>query len=167
MLRALIRCGVENHDRDRKAITARSDLSARLQTRTASPSAVAGLAAGSSSGAWRSWTPAHQNCRDRPSHAVCAGFADAVVRLWKTRELWEKISVNGRQNDMEHSSAEAAAAPIAKIMSCAGLNPLAGPLQISIHRLDSPSPPGRRFQRPGLKSVHSKLDHLAGHDDPC
>jgi O-antigen biosynthesis protein len=50
-----------------------------------------------------------------------ASFADAVVRLWTSRELWEKVSANGCRNLRDHFSAEAAAKPIAELLEWAGL----------------------------------------------
>jgi O-antigen biosynthesis protein len=48
-------------------------------------------------------------------------FADAVVRLWTSRELWERVSWNGRQNIKTHFSREAAARSIADLLEWAGL----------------------------------------------
>ena len=48
-------------------------------------------------------------------------FADAVVRLWTSREIWERLSTNGRLNIREHFSAEAAAESIAEMLYWAGL----------------------------------------------
>jgi glycosyltransferase involved in cell wall biosynthesis len=52
-------------------------------------------------------------------------FADAVVRLWTSRELWERVSTNGRRNLREHFSVEAAAQALDDLLQWAGL-PLAG-----------------------------------------
>lgn len=54
-----------------------------------------------------------------------AGFADAVVRLWTSPELWRKVSRNGLQNLAQHFSVEAAAAPIDDLLRWAGLQTLA------------------------------------------
>jgi glycosyltransferase involved in cell wall biosynthesis len=48
-------------------------------------------------------------------------FASAVVRLWTSRELWERISTNGLRNVREHFSVEAAAKPIDELLAWAGL----------------------------------------------
>jgi O-antigen biosynthesis protein len=48
-------------------------------------------------------------------------FAEEVVRLWTSRELWERISTNGRQTLRDHFSVEAAAKPIDEMLSWAGL----------------------------------------------
>lgn len=48
-------------------------------------------------------------------------FADAVVRVWNSRELWERVSINGRHNLREHFSVEAAAKPIDEMLEWAGL----------------------------------------------
>jgi O-antigen biosynthesis protein len=59
-------------------------------------------------------------------HALIAddpeSFADAVVRLWTSPELWRKISKNGRQNLIEHFSVEASAKPIDELLEWAGLS---------------------------------------------
>jgi O-antigen biosynthesis protein len=48
-------------------------------------------------------------------------FADSVVRLWTSRELWERVSTNGRQNIRDHFSVEAAAKMIDEVLLSAGL----------------------------------------------
>jgi len=48
-------------------------------------------------------------------------FADAVIRLWTSRELWERVAENGRRNLRKHFSAEAAGKPIDELMEWAGL----------------------------------------------
>ena len=48
-------------------------------------------------------------------------FADAVVRLCESPELWQKISQNGLRNVSEHFSVEAAAKPIDELLAWAGL----------------------------------------------
>jgi glycosyltransferase involved in cell wall biosynthesis len=48
-------------------------------------------------------------------------FADAVVRVWNSRELWERLSINGRRNLREHFSVETAAKPIDEMLEWAGL----------------------------------------------
>ena len=37
-------------------------------------------------------------------------FADAIVRLWTSRTLWERISASGRENVREHFSVESSVA---------------------------------------------------------
>ncbi len=49
-------------------------------------------------------------------------FADAVVRVWNSPELWERLSINGRQNLREHFSVETAAQCIDELLQWAGLN---------------------------------------------
>jgi O-antigen biosynthesis protein len=51
-----------------------------------------------------------------------ASFADAVVRLWTSPELWRKISKSGRRNLIEHFSVEASAKPIDDLLEWAGLS---------------------------------------------
>ena len=51
-----------------------------------------------------------------------ASFADAVVRLWNSRELWERLSDNGLQCLREHFSVETAAQRIDELLEWAGLN---------------------------------------------
>jgi GT2 family glycosyltransferase/glycosyltransferase involved in cell wall biosynthesis len=48
-------------------------------------------------------------------------FADAVVRLWSSRELWETLSTNGLENIREHFSVQAAARSINDLLLWAGL----------------------------------------------
>jgi GT2 family glycosyltransferase len=48
-------------------------------------------------------------------------FADAVVRLWTSRELWENVSTHGRESTREHFSVEAATKPIDELLEWAGL----------------------------------------------
>ena len=48
-------------------------------------------------------------------------FAEAVVSLWTSRELWERVSTNGRQNIRDHFSMEAAAKMIDEVLLSAGL----------------------------------------------
>jgi glycosyltransferase involved in cell wall biosynthesis len=50
-----------------------------------------------------------------------AGFADALVRLYSSKELWERISANGRENVREHFSVESASRQIAGLLALAGL----------------------------------------------
>ena len=50
-----------------------------------------------------------------------ASFADAVVRLWTSRPLWERMSANGRVNVGEHFSVESASRHIEELLSFAGL----------------------------------------------
>jgi GT2 family glycosyltransferase/glycosyltransferase involved in cell wall biosynthesis len=49
-------------------------------------------------------------------------FADAVVRLWGSPELWRRISVNGRRNVREHFSVETAARGVNELLEWAGLS---------------------------------------------
>jgi GT2 family glycosyltransferase/glycosyltransferase involved in cell wall biosynthesis len=49
------------------------------------------------------------------------GFANAVVRLYTSRSLWETVSANGLENVREHFSVEAAAKPINDLLLWAGL----------------------------------------------
>jgi glycosyltransferase involved in cell wall biosynthesis len=51
-----------------------------------------------------------------------ASFADAVVRLYTSRALWESVSANGLQNLRDHFSVEAAARPIDELLEWAGLS---------------------------------------------
>jgi glycosyltransferase involved in cell wall biosynthesis len=48
-------------------------------------------------------------------------FADAVVRLWTSRELWEALSTNGLENIREHFSVQGAARSINDLLLWAGL----------------------------------------------
>ncbi len=50
-----------------------------------------------------------------------ASFADAVVRLWTSKALWERISANGRENVREHFSVESASRRIDELLAFAGL----------------------------------------------
>jgi glycosyltransferase involved in cell wall biosynthesis len=50
-----------------------------------------------------------------------ASFADAVVRLGSSPDLWRSLSENGRRNLSEHFSVEAAARPIDELLHWAGL----------------------------------------------
>jgi glycosyltransferase involved in cell wall biosynthesis len=54
---------------------------------------------------------------DRPER-----FADAVVQLWSSPELWRKIARNGLCSLQKHFSLEAAARPIDEILAWAGLS---------------------------------------------
>ncbi len=47
-------------------------------------------------------------------------FADALVRVCTTRELWERVSANGRQTLREHFSVEAASRAIDELLLWAG-----------------------------------------------
>ena len=49
-------------------------------------------------------------------------FADSVVRLWSSPELWRQVSQNGLKNLNEHFSVEAAARRIDEILVWAGLS---------------------------------------------
>ncbi len=48
-------------------------------------------------------------------------FAEAVVRVWTSPELWRKLSKNGLQILAQHFSVEAAARPIDDLLAWAGL----------------------------------------------
>jgi glycosyltransferase involved in cell wall biosynthesis len=50
-----------------------------------------------------------------------ARFADAVVRLWTSKALWERISANGRESVREHFSLESAARRIDELLEFLGL----------------------------------------------
>jgi O-antigen biosynthesis protein len=49
------------------------------------------------------------------------GFADAVVRLHTSRELWQRLSAQGLECVKEHFSVEAASKPIDELLEWAGL----------------------------------------------
>ena len=49
-------------------------------------------------------------------------FADAVVRLWSSPDLWLKISANGIRSLHQHFSVEAATRPIEELLAWAGLS---------------------------------------------
>jgi len=49
-------------------------------------------------------------------------FAEALVRTWSSRDLWQRLSTNGRQNIRDHFSVEAAARGIDAILEWAGLS---------------------------------------------
>ena len=68
-------------------------------------------------------------------------FADAVVRLWSSRKLWQKISTNGRQNLRDHFSVQAAAKPIDDMLTWAGLNSQS------------------RSSAPNSRSLHLAIEH--------
>jgi GT2 family glycosyltransferase len=69
-------------------------------------------------------------------------FADAVVRLWTSRELWESVSTHGRRSLREHFSVEAAAKPIDELLQWTGLpqparsSPPNSSLVVSSHRAE-------------------------------
>jgi glycosyltransferase involved in cell wall biosynthesis len=48
-------------------------------------------------------------------------FAEALLRTWSSRELWQRLSIKGRQNIREHFSVEAAARRIDAILEWSGL----------------------------------------------
>ena len=50
-----------------------------------------------------------------------ANFADAVVRLWTDKMLWEQISANGRESVREHFSVETAYRRIDELLAFAGV----------------------------------------------
>ena len=50
-----------------------------------------------------------------------ARFADAVVRLYTSQELWDRISANGRENVREHFSVQAASRAIDELLALADL----------------------------------------------
>jgi glycosyltransferase involved in cell wall biosynthesis len=49
-------------------------------------------------------------------------FADAVVRLWTSRELWESVSSSGRRNLREHFSVATAVRRVDELLVWAGLS---------------------------------------------
>ena len=49
-------------------------------------------------------------------------FADAIVRVWTSAELWQRLSDRGRENVREHFSVEAASRHIDNLLSWAGLD---------------------------------------------
>ena len=51
-----------------------------------------------------------------------ASFADAVVRLWTNKTLWERVSNKGRESVREHFSVESAHRRIDELLSFAGLD---------------------------------------------
>jgi O-antigen biosynthesis protein len=51
-----------------------------------------------------------------------AAFADAVVRLYGSRELWERLSKNGKANVRKHFSVEASSDRIDELLEWAGLS---------------------------------------------
>ena len=51
-----------------------------------------------------------------------ATFADAVVRLYSSRELWERLSVNGKENVRKHFSVEASSRRVNDLLKWAGLS---------------------------------------------
>ena len=51
-----------------------------------------------------------------------ASFAEDVVRLLTSPELWRKVSQNGLKNLIEHFSVEAAAGPIDELLAWAGIS---------------------------------------------
>lgn len=51
-----------------------------------------------------------------------ASFADAVVRLWTSKPLWERLSKNGRESVREHFSVETANRRIDELLAFAGLD---------------------------------------------
>ena len=50
-----------------------------------------------------------------------ASFAHAIDRLIHSRELWERISANGRENVREYFSVESASRQIDELLALAGL----------------------------------------------
>ncbi len=65
-------------------------------------------------------------------------FAQAVVRLWSSPDLWRKISKNGLLNVQEHFSVEAAVGPIDELLAWAGLSATASTLEELGHERASP-----------------------------
>jgi hypothetical protein len=55
-----------------------------------------------------------------------ASFADAVVRLYTQRYLWERISEGGLENVREHFSIEAASREVDLLLKGAGLKGING-----------------------------------------
>jgi glycosyltransferase involved in cell wall biosynthesis len=54
-------------------------------------------------------------------------FADAVVRLWTDRALWDRLSAGGRENVREHFSVESATRRLDELLECLGLGVAAEP----------------------------------------
>jgi hypothetical protein len=48
-------------------------------------------------------------------------FADAVVSVWTSADLWQRISRNGLKNLADHFSVDAATKPIDELLGWAGL----------------------------------------------
>lgn len=48
-------------------------------------------------------------------------FADAIVRVWNSQELWERLSIRGLENLREHFSVVAAEQHIDELLAWAGL----------------------------------------------
>ena len=51
-----------------------------------------------------------------------SSFADAVVQVWTSNELWERLSLHGLENIRGHFSVEAASQPIDELLEWAGLS---------------------------------------------
>ena len=67
-----------------------------------------------------------------------ASFADAVLRLWTAKPLWQMVSANGRENVREHFSVESASRRIDELLAFAGL-----PGKVPSGRETRPAPPAR------------------------
>jgi glycosyltransferase involved in cell wall biosynthesis len=50
-----------------------------------------------------------------------ASFADAIVRVWSSPELWKRLSSEGLKNAREHFSVDTAARRIDELLRWAGL----------------------------------------------
>jgi O-antigen biosynthesis protein len=64
-------------------------------------------------------------------------FADSVVRLWSSPDLWRKVSKNGLHHLHKHFSIEAAAKPIDELLAWAGLPAIARLEEEQGHERDS------------------------------
>jgi O-antigen biosynthesis protein len=51
-----------------------------------------------------------------------AAFADSITRVFRSKELWERLSISGRANVREHFSTEAASRPVDRLLTRAGLS---------------------------------------------
>ncbi len=51
-----------------------------------------------------------------------AAFAEAVVQVWSSPELWRRLSENGQENLRKHFSVEAASKQVDELLSWAGLD---------------------------------------------
>ena len=79
-----------------------------------------------------------------------ATFANAVVRLYRSRELWERLSVNGKANVRKHFSVEASSHRIDELLEWAGLS---APRSAGVHRVrDRIVSSTSQSMRPGIAS---------------
>ena len=81
---------------------------------------------------------------------VPATFANAVVRLYRSRELWERLSVNGKANVRKHFSVEASSGRVDELLKWAGLS---APRSARVHRVrDRIVSSTSQSVRPGIAS---------------